>query len=102
MGLFSRLVLGFPLLLETISPTFHGIPQKHQFPDGGSRTSLRFMSTSRFTQKRRRTLKNGRAIEEELCSLQSDCDNSQFDFIGEVIENGNEDFNPALNRVNAL
>lgn len=92
MGIFSRLVLGFPLLIQTSSMSFHSIPQTHQFPDGGNRTSLRFMPTSGHTQKRRRALKNGSAIDEELCVFQSTCDDFHFDFIGEVIEQGNDDF----------
>ena len=96
MGLFSRLVLGLPLLLQTSSTTFHNIPQTHQFPDSGNRTSLRFMPASRYILKRRRVLKNGGILEEELCILQSACDESHFDFIGEVIEQGGEDFNTTL------
>jgi len=96
MGLFSRLVLGLPLLLQTSSPTFHPIPEKHQFPDGGNRTSLRLLPASRCAQKRRHARKDGRTLEEELTLFQSDQENYQLDLIGEVIEEGGEDFYSAF------
>lgn len=86
MGLFSRLVLGFPLLLPISLPTFHVIPQNPHFPNGGARTSLRFLSALRYIQKRRRIQKDGRATEEEITLLQPQWDSSQFEFVGEVIE----------------
>jgi len=92
MGLFSRFVLGFPMLLPIAVPIFHTIPENHRFPDSGSRTSLRFMPASRCTQRRRHALKNGQTIEEELSFLQDRYDISSFDFGGEVIEQGSDDF----------
>lgn len=93
MGLFSRFVLGFPMLLPISVPIFHTSPENHQFPDGGGRTSLRFMPAPRHTQKRRRNLKNGQIVEEELTFLEERCDDTCFDFVGEVIEQGNNTFN---------
>lgn len=90
MGLFSRLVLGFPILLPSSIPVFHGNPARNPFPDGGNRTSLRFLPTLRCIQKRRRILKDGRKIEEEITLFQAEPDNSHFDFIGEVIEDANK------------
>lgn len=90
MGLFSKLVLGFPVLLPSSTPVFHGNPERNPFPDGGSRTSLRFLPTLRCIQKRRRILKNGQKIEEEITLFQAEPDNSQFDFIGEVIQDENK------------
>ncbi len=93
MGLFSRLVLGFPMLLPISMPLFHTPPDNHQFPDGGSRPSLRFMPVSRYPQRRRRTLKDGRVVEEELTFLQDRCDDTNFEFVGEVIDQANDNFN---------
>lgn len=85
MGLFSRLVLGFPLLFPTSTSTVHTIPQETPFPTNGGRTSLRFLPTPRYGQKRRRILKN-KVIEEELTVFISDHLDANFDFMGEVIE----------------
>ena len=93
MGLFSRIVLGFPVLIPTSTPAFRALLERYQFPDGGSRTSLRFLPTLRCIQKRRRILKNGRSIEEEVTLFQAEPDNSQFDFIGEVVEQENPHWN---------
>ena len=93
MGLFSRFVLGFPMLLPISVPIFHATPDNHRFPDSGSRPSLRFMPASRYTQKRRRALKNGQAVEEELITLHDEYGNINFDFVGDVIEQGSGNFN---------
>jgi len=97
MGLFSRFVLGFPFIFPIFTPTFNNIPENYKFPDSGSRTSLRFLPASRYTQKRRRALKDGRTLEEELTLFQPEYDDSQFDFIGEVVEQGGQNFNATFN-----
>jgi hypothetical protein len=86
MGLFSRLVLGFPALLSTSIPTFHSVLPGYQFPDSGNRTSLRFMSAVRYTQKSRRNLEDGSLLEEEISLLQAESDHSHFGLVGDVIE----------------
>lgn len=86
MGLFSRLVLGLPLLFPASTPTFHTIPQETPFPTNGARTSLRFLPAPRYGQKRRRILKNGSIGDEEVTVSASDYLDSDFDFLGEVIE----------------
>ena len=96
MGLFSRFVLGFPMLLPISVPLFQTIPDSHRFPDGGSRTSLRFMPASRYSQKRRRTHKDGGVVEEELAFLEVRCDETCYDFVGEIVEHENDNFNPSL------
>jgi len=98
MGLFSRLVLGFPILLPSSIAVFHGKPERNLFLDGGSRTSLRFLPTLRCIQRRRRILKDGKKIEEEITLFQAEPDNSQFDFIGEVIEEEAIHWNLRVNR----
>ena len=96
MGLFSRLVLGFPMLLPVSAPLFHTTPEDHQFPDSGIRTSLRFMPLPRHTQKRRRTRKDGWMIEDELTFLEYRCDETCFDLVGEVIDQGSNTFNSSF------
>jgi hypothetical protein len=96
MGLFSRLVLGFPLLFPVSAPLFHTTPEDHQFPDSGNRTSLRFMPVPRHTQKRRRGHKNGQMIEDELTFLEERYDETCFEFVGEVIEQGSDKFSPSF------
>ncbi len=84
MGLFSKFVLGFPLLISSSMPFFHIFPENYRFPDSGNRTSLRFLPIPRGTKKRR--CKNGRGYEEELTFYHSEDELLSFDFIGEVIE----------------
>lgn len=93
MGLFSRFVLGFPILFPITCPIFHATQDNHRFPDSGSRTSLRFMPTSRYTQKRRRILSDGGVVEEELTVLEDISDQTCFDLVNDVIEYENDNFN---------
>jgi hypothetical protein len=84
MGLFSRFVLGFPMLLPQSHPIFSGRLETHQFPDSGNRTSLRFLPASRSCQKRKKSHKNGKMLEEEITLFQPNSYDSNFDFMGEV------------------
>ena len=86
MGLFSKFVLGFPLLLSGSSPFFHIRADGHHFPDSGGRTSLRLLLSPRCTQKRRHKRKDGKMHEEESTLFQSEYELFSFDFIGEIIE----------------
>jgi hypothetical protein len=92
MGLFSRFVLGVPLLIQISSPVIHGVLQYYHFPDSGNRTSLRFISPFLSLQKRRRKFKGDRLVEDEYTMGRIECDHSQFDFLGEVLENDIEYF----------
>lgn len=85
VGLFSRFVLGFSLMPYTSALIFRGNPQNYHFPESGSRTSLRFISAFCSSQKRRRKLRGGNILEEELIMDGSAWDASQFDFIGEIL-----------------
>jgi len=85
MGLFSRFVLGFPVLLPQNDPNFSGRFDSPQFPDSGSRSSLRFLPASRLNQKRKGSYKNGKMLEEEMTLFQPNLYESHFDFIGEII-----------------
>jgi len=86
MGLFSRLILGGPLVLFNSSATYQDIHQSHRFPDSGARTSLRFMPASRLTHKRRRYLKNGKLTEDEFTFRETLDNLPNLDFVGEVID----------------
>ena len=92
MGMFSRFVLGLPLLVQTSSPVIHRVLQLYHFPDSGNRTSLRFISSFFSLQKRRRKFKGDRVVEEELLLERADCDHSQFDFMGEVLDQNTDYF----------
>ena len=92
MGLFSRLVLGFPLLFPNSFPSFQACPDTHRFPDSGSRTSLRFLPAPRYIQKRRHKYKVGKILEDEISLFQPTYEDFTFDFVGEIIENGRNDF----------
>lgn len=96
MGLFSRFVLGFPILVQTSTYAFHGATQSHRFPDSGSRTSLRFISPARYVQKCRRLLKDGNFLEEEVTLIQTEYNHSHLDFVGEVIEDDIDSYLPRL------
>lgn len=86
MGLFSRFVLGFPLQSFSTSSNYQNTSGNHRFPDGGARTSLRFIPAMRIMQKRRRTLANGNTKEDEIFTSENTCENPDLDFIGEVID----------------
>lgn len=90
VGLFSRFVLGLPLLLQISSPVIHGVLQDYSFPDSGGRTSLRFLSTFFSLQKRRRKSKTNALFEEEI--IIENPKHSQFDYLGEVLENDTDYF----------
>ncbi len=91
MGLFSRFVLGFPLILPGSTPSLQIQPQGHQLPASGSRTSLRLLPALRREQKRRHGRKDGKTLEEELTFFHTDPHQISLDFIGEVIENERRD-----------
>lgn len=92
MGLFSRFMLGFPLMLPLSGHVFQRISQSYHFPDGGNRTSLRLVSMSCSRSRRRCKLKNGQILEEDALMNLGQCDSSHFDFMGEVLEQENESF----------
>lgn len=91
-GLFSRFVLGFPLNYHMSAPVFRNTTQSFHFPDGGNRTSLRFISICRSFQRRRRKIRKDNLLEEELTMTLSGYEASQFEFIGEVIDQERETF----------
>ena len=92
MGLFSRFMLGFPLVLPLSGPIFQRVSQGYHFPDGGNRTSLRLVSMGCSQSRRRRKLKSGQVLEEEVTMNGGQCDSSHFDFIGEVLEQESDNF----------
>jgi hypothetical protein len=92
MGLFSRMVLGFPWLSQSSTPAYRTNTQSYPFPASGARSSLRLMTGPRYTQKRRRNLKDGSYIDEELTHFETECENPHLDFICEVIEEDNNPF----------
>ncbi|MBS0271800.1 MAG: hypothetical protein JSR85_04055 [Proteobacteria bacterium] len=88
MGMFSRLVLGSPVLLPLSNPMFHASSNNHQFPDSGSRNTLRLFPSKRLRQKRRQSQKGKMACEEEcfFFHVERELNHSHLDFMGDVTE----------------
>lgn len=88
MGMFSRLVLGYPALWPLSNPMIHSSPHNFQFPDSGSRNTLRLFSGKRLGQKRRQSQKGKMACEEEcfFFQVEQEQNHSHLDFMGEMIE----------------
>ncbi len=99
MGLFSRLVLGFPTTLISFSSNVQNTSENHRFPDGGARTSLRFIPAPRLMQKRRRKLANGETKEDEIFSSENNCETTCFEFIGEVLDQSDNTHNERFRQV---
>lgn len=98
MGLFSRLVLGFPSHLLSFASNYQNTSENHRFPDGGARTTLRFIPAPRIMQRRRRKLANGETKEDEIYSFENECENPNLEFIGEFIDQSDDHQNLRIPR----
>lgn len=84
MGLFSRLVFGIPALQSLTTHSFQSPKQGVHFPNGSRRSTLRFMTGCRTSQKRRKSQNGGGFSEDEIIPSEIFVDETHPNFLDET------------------